>query len=128
MRIFRGGIKILSKSFFVSLGQYGIPKKWYFIFQPSYWCSKKFNNSIAEVIPSGDEAGWFFFKIFSFEARSDSLRLKTSIFSFISFNLSSMFCWAILSEFSILFLLFSLTKDCFWWLALETSVLIEQKI
>ena len=50
------------KSHFLCLGQYGIPKPWYFMFQPSYWCSNKRKNSIAGILPSTDEAGLFSFK------------------------------------------------------------------
>jgi ABC-type glutathione transport system ATPase component len=43
-----------------TLGQYGIPKPWYFMFQPSYWCSNKRRNSIAGGLPSSHDAGLFF--------------------------------------------------------------------
>ena len=48
-------------SSFVYLGQYGIPKPWYFMFQPSYWCSNKRKNSIAGMLPSSNDAGLFRF-------------------------------------------------------------------
>ncbi|XP_046463654.1 ATP-binding cassette sub-family A member 7-like isoform X2 [Daphnia pulex] len=41
-------------------GQYGIPKPWYFMFQPSYWFSSKRRNSIAGGLPSSHDAGLFF--------------------------------------------------------------------
>ncbi|XP_059350163.1 phospholipid-transporting ATPase ABCA1-like [Daphnia carinata] len=36
-------------------GQYGIPKPWYFMFQPSYWCSEKRRNSTVGIVQAHAE-------------------------------------------------------------------------